>query len=400
MFKLVSILSIAVLFFGIQPCSFAQSDGTAASDPLVLSNYIAWWAHDDRGYHPAVTFMYQNESGEELSDQLIRFQARFTEIKNNYLSVTRNDIRPILQKGEQRTDTLIGSEPYELSIDVHSWPQIECKVLYKIGEEADAHQLLLARVEAVTMTNEEAQQRILSQASPRRLKNKSVRRKRKQEPESAAAQPSEAPLAATALPLSPQNNSPTQAQTKNAHQAAVFSNVKKNEAPLSLKNIAGLADDFFDFEQAFGRPTTYDPSAGKWTWAKYQPPGELEIYAGARQPTSKADLVVALYRTKHPASEAQLIALAKALAGKYKSQPLGSPIRTVRYLTAGRVQLTNLVASSYRSTIYSSSAASDDNRYYLVLSRLPGSLEAILTDQAKHSRLLKFMQPVLGDSAD
>jgi hypothetical protein len=321
------------------------------------------------------------------------------EIKNNYLSVTRNDIRPMLEKGQQRSDTLIGVEPYELPIDVQSWPQIECKVLYKIGDEAEAHQLLLARVETVTMTNEEALQKILSQAHPRQVKVRPAKRKRKVEsPVEPPAMP-EAPLAATALPLSgrPVVASPNPSVT---HLKVNSGGEKRAETAWHFKNVAGLSDDFFDFEQAFGRPVTYDASPSKWTWAKYQPPGDVEIYAGARQQTSKADIVVALVKSRKPIPENQLVELGKEFVGKYKTQPVGSPSRTVRYQRTGRVQVTNLAASSYHFNIYSTNDSPEDNRYYVVLSRLPASSDATLLEQAKRSSLLRFMLPILGDSGE
>ena len=395
MHKLRILILVAALVLSQLP-SQAQSDATS-SDPLLLSSYIAWWAHDDRGYHPAVTFVYQNESGDDLSDQLIRFQARFLEIKNNYLSVTRNDIRGILEKGQQKNSTLIGSEPYELPIDANAWPTIECKVLYKIGDESEAHQLLLARVDRVTMTNEEALQRILSQTPghPRQVKRAVSKRKRHEPPSetSEAAQAPEAPLAATALPLNGRNG-------KDAKTMPPKLVDKKPDNLWHFKNGAGLSDDFFQFEQAFGRPTTFDASSAKWTWAKYQPPGDVEIYAGARQPASKTDIVVAFIKSRKAISEPQLVALGKEFIGKYKSQPLGSPVRTVRYLPTGRVQITNLAAPTYHFSIFSTNDSPEDNRYYVVLSRLPSNAETTLLDQARRSKLIRFMLPVLGDAGD
>ncbi|HEY9757816.1 MAG TPA: hypothetical protein V6C97_21795 [Oculatellaceae cyanobacterium] len=376
------------------------------NDPLLVSDYIAWWAHDDRGYHPAVTFLFQNESGEDISDQLVRFQARFLEIKNNYLSVTRSDIRPNMAHGEQRNYTLIGNEPYELPIDLNAWPQIECKVLYKIGDEAEAHQLLLARVDTITMTNEEALQRILSQHSTRRVKRVVTKKKKKVDPSDTSqtayspAQAPEVPLTATALPLNGHSQPEHKSVKTDTKQPPAKAPEKKTDLAWHFKSNAGLGDDFFEFEQAFGRPTTYDASSAKWTWAKYQPPGDVEVYAGARQPGSKADVVVAFLKSRRPVSEPQLINLGKEFVGKLKSQPLSNPTRSVRYLPSGRVQVTNLAASSLHFSIYSTNDTPEDNRYYVILSRLPSNAESTVLDQARRSRLLRFVLPVLGDAAD
>jgi hypothetical protein len=403
--RLRIIVLLAVLLCTQLPVSVLADEG---NDPLVVSDYIAWWAHDDRGYHPAVTFLFQNESGEDISDQLVRFQARFLEIKNNYLSVSRSEIRPNMTRGEQRNYTLIGSEPYELPIDLSAWPQIECKVLYKIGDEADAHQLLIARVDTVTMTNEEALQRILSQHSTRRVKRMVSKKKKKTDSSDmsqtayspAQAPPPEVPLTATAMSLNGKPEPDHKSNRGDTKASASKLPDKKPDSPWHFNKNAGLGDDFFEFEQAFGRPTTYDASSAKWTWAKYQPPGDVEIYAGARQPGSKADVVVAFLKSRRQVSEPQLISLGKEFVGRLKSQPLVNPTRTVRYLPSGRVQVTNLAASSLHFSIYATNDTPEDNRYYVILSRLPSNAESTLLDQARRSRLLRFVLPVLGDAND
>jgi hypothetical protein len=98
--------------------------------------------------------------------------------------------------------------------------------------------------------------------------------------------------------------------------------------------------------------------------------------------------------------ESQLIALGKEFIAKYKSQLLGAPVRTVRYLPGGRVQQTSLAAAAFHFTIYATNDSADDNRYYVALSRVPGSSEAMLLEQAKKSKLLRFMLPVMGDSVE
>jgi hypothetical protein len=381
---------------------YADNDSSSDSDSLVVSNYVAWWAHDDLGYHPAVAFLYQNETGDDIPE--IRFQARFVDIRNNYLSVTR-DTRPLLPKSYQRHDILMGNESYELSIDTKSWPQIECKILYKAGDEAESHQLLLARVEQITMTSEEALQKLLAQAPSRRVKAKPVKRKHKVDPtpdtstvNQGQGTAPEAPLSAgSALPLSGRDNnnnknninSTKSKGTKESNEPKKTTADKKADSGWHFKNSAGVSDDFFDFEQAYGRPLTYEAAPNKWTWAKYQTQGDLEIYAGAKSGSSKVDVVVALVRSKKPMPESQLIALGKEFIAKYKSQLLGAPVRTVRYLPGGRVQQTSLAAAAFHFTIYATNDSADDNRYYVALSRVPGS-----------SEVLRFMLPVMGDSVE
>lgn len=394
----LSVLLVALTVLGFSP-AFAADDSNASADPLVVSNYIAWWAHDDRGYHPAVAFMYQNESGEDLSDQLIRFQARFMDIKNNFLTVERKEVRGVLENGAQQRNVMVGPEAYELSIDSHSWPQIECKVLYKVGDEDEAHQLLLARTDAVTMTNEEAMQQILAHAT-RYVKAKPGRRKKKVT-QTADAQPNDvAPVALSAGPSLPLNGPPPAAGSSSGTRTPKPTPPRTSDVGWHFKNPAGLSDDFFDFEQSFGRQVTFEASPNKWTWAKYQPPGDVALFAGAKQPGSKVDIVVAVVRSSKQIAEGQLIALGKEFIGKYRSQLLGSPARTVRYLPTGRVQSTNLPSSAYHFTIYSTNDTPDDNRYYVVLSKVPGSSDSVLLDQAKRVKLLRFLLPVVGESSD
>jgi hypothetical protein len=407
------LLLTALLVLSLVP-AYADGDTSSDSDSLLVSSYVAWWAHDDLGYHPAVAFLYQNESGDDIPE--IKFQARFMDVRNNYLSVTR-DTKPGMEKNVQRHDTVMGNESYELSIDTKSWPQIECKILYKIADEAEAHQLLLARVEQVTMTGEEAVQRLLRQAPARRVKARTGKRKHKTDStqetsttnqDNTAAPPTpEAPLSAgSALSLSGKNNAggnnnsaAKNKETKESRESKKATVDKKADSGWHYKSSAGVSDDFFDFEQAYGRPTTYEAAPSKWTWAKYQP-GDLEIYAGAKSGSSKVDVVVAFVRSKKPLPEGQLIALGKEFIAKYKSQLLGAPVRTVRYLPGGRVQQTNLSAAAFHFTIYATNDSADDNRYYVALSRMPGSSDATLLEQAKKSKLLRFMLPIMGDTVE
>ena len=261
------------------------------------------------------------------------------------------------------------------------------------------------------MTNEEAQQRILSQSMPRQIK---IKGKHKRKPE--IAQEPLKPLSATALPLNslapnsgasnsgaPNSGASNSGASNSANRKSPGSSLNKNgksDIALHGKSRAGLSDDFFDFEQAYGRPVSYEAATSKWTWAKYQPQGDVEIYAGAKQSTSKADIVLAVLKGKKVVPENQLVQLGKELLGKYKSQPLGPPVHTVRYLPSGRVQLANLQASTYHFIIYSTNDSAEDNRYYVVLSRLPGSTEPLLLEQARRSKLLRFMQPVLGEGPE
>jgi hypothetical protein len=268
------------------------------------------------------------------------------------------------------------------------------------------------------MTGEEAVQRLLS-APSRRVKSKTVKHKRKtdqvgdtstvNQDQTAPPASQEVPLSAgSALSLTAKGNSNSSTKNKDAkdnkdtkdREAKKVTVDRKIESGWHFKNAAGVSDDFFDFEQAYGRPVTYEAAPNKWTWVKYQAQSDIEIYAGAKPGSSKADIVIAFVKSKKPLPEGQLIALGKEFISKYKSQLLGAPVRTVRYLPGGRVQQTSLSASSFHFNIYSTNDPTDDNRYYVALSRVPGSSDLILLEQAKKSKLLRFLLPVMGDAVD
>src|SRR5277367_1095112 len=84
---------LAALMYSLNALAIAQDGVSKKADPIDLLSYIAWWSHDDAGYHPAITFKYENLSGEDLTGSELRFQARFTDLRNNYLSVRRNDVK-------------------------------------------------------------------------------------------------------------------------------------------------------------------------------------------------------------------------------------------------------------------------------------------------------------------
>ncbi len=387
----ISVALLVALAFAWNVTVFAQDEGARKGDQLQLLSYIAWWSHDDAGYHPAVSFKFENTSSEDLSGSELRFQARFTDLRNNYLSVKRMDVKvPNLEPGHQLYETMTCRDPYELPISIDSWPQIECKVLYKVNDDQEPHQLLIARVDEVTMTNEEAVEKML-RAQPI---TRTPRGKRKRKVDTTA----EPPLAATALPLS--GSMPDKKDNPAPKSTGVKSKgvEKSSEGGVHVRTSAGLGDDFFDFEQSFGRPITFDSTSGRYTWAKYSRPNDFDVYVGARQPSSKADMVIVVVSNSKPIAEPTLIQIGKDFAGKMKGQSLNGPSRTVKYLPTGRVQVSALSASAYHFSIYATTDASEVNHYCLILSRLPGNFESIVADQARRSKLVHFLTPLFGEN--
>ncbi len=357
---------------------------TAQPPALMIAKYVTWWSHAATGYHPAIYIQYENDSGHDLSGQLIKFQCRFTDLRRGYVTVARQEVKTALPNTRSQRAIFRGPTPFELSIDENLWPTIECKVMSRIGESGDegTQDLLICRLDAVTMTDDEALERLEKQDDIRRGKYMNPPKPKSNAPEK--------PLAAT-MPLLKLNS-----QNPDKNQPGKSSKVPTIDFSLSGK-LPGLGDDFFEFEQAFGRPIEYDPSSGRWTWVHYRAPDSSDVFVGARHPNSKADVIVTTLHTNKPFNDTQIGTVGRLYAGKYKAQPLGSVNHTVRYLATGRVQVTTMASSTYHLSIYGVGDPRDGN-YTIILSRLPGTIESTMIEQIKLSRLLSFLKPVLGDS--
>ena len=358
-----------------------------ASQDLSVVSYVTWWSHDATGYHPAIYIRYENDSAHDLSGSLIRFQCRFTDLRNGYVTVGRKEMRTDLARSRQRYVILRGARDFELPIDLNAWPNVECKVMSRIGEVSDegTQNLLVCQLDSITMTDDEALEKLNKQDDIRkgRLNNKARKHKTETPPEALAA--SQGP----ALSATPANSQPPKTSSKLAPNLD-FS--IKGKGP-------GLGDDFFDFEQVCGRPVETDPGSGKWTWAHYHEPDNSDVYAGARKPGSKANIIISSVRSNKALTDAQLSLIAHAYAGKFKSQALGNFAHTVRYLPTGRVQMTKMSAPSFHLSAYNVDNSGDPsvNNYVLILSMLPVSDETTVVAEIKRSRILKFVTNMVGD---
>jgi hypothetical protein len=386
-------LALALIFFQIANPLLAaaqSSDSPTATPPaLMISKCVTWWSHDATGYHPAIYLQYENDSGHDLSGQLIRFQCRFTDIRNGYVTVARKEMRTALANTRSQRVILRGPTPFELPIDENGWPNIECKAMSRIGEVGDegTQDLILCRLESITLSDDEALERLEKQDDMRKGKYiaQPSQKGRNNQPEK--------PLTASTPLLrltDPPEKSPGKGDKKPPGKGASIDFSIPAKGP-------GLGDDFFDFEQAFGRPAEVDPTSGRWTWVHYKEPDNSDIFVGARHPNSKADVVVASVHSNKALTDSQVNSIAHVYAGKYKAQPLGSPNHSVRYLASGRVQVTTMASSTYHLSVYNIGDAKDGN-YVLILSRIPGTVEGTLTEQVRTSHLLNFLKPVLGDA--
>jgi len=387
-------LSFDCALANAQSSDKSESEPASTAQDLTIVSYVTWWSHDATGYHPAIYLRYENDSARDLSGSLIRFQCRFTDVRNGYVTVARKEMRTDLARFRQRYVILRGPAQFELPIDENAWPNIECKAMSRIGEVGDegTQELLLCKLDSITMTDDEALEKLNKQDDIRKGRFSAANKARKHSRSDSAA---ETPLSpqAPAMSLNGANASKNQVTSKsNGKPTSNLDFSIKSKGP-------GLGDDFFDFEQAFGRPSETDPGSGKWTWAHYREPDSSDVYAGARKPGSKANIIISSVRSNKPLSDSQLSLIAHAYAGKFKSQALGNFTHTVRYLSTGRVQMTKMNAPSFHLSACNVDNAADPtvNNYVLILSMLPVNDETTVIGEIKHSRILKFVTTMVGD---
>ncbi len=361
-----------------------ESPGRQAS--LTVLNYATGWSHDAVGYHPAIYLLAENTSGHDLSNKFIRFQARFTDLQTAELSVGRKDQRKPLKPHQQIFISIEGSRGYELPFEVHQWPSIECKVMCRVGNVGDegTETLLIARLESVTKTAEEAFEQLNQtsgfDASIHRPRPPALSSPASATPSFSCPRPKvEKPLLATAEKLLLPRG-----KTRPDYPVTTIS-------LLGSKSLPGLGDDFWDFEQRFGLPQATDTRLPDWTFARYKHAASgAEIIAGSREHGGKVDLLMLKVSRSDGTSEIALVNAARSLSGKFKTQSLSQPMRSVRYLSSGRVELVNASAPGYKVVVLAPSHAEEsDNSFILALSRLPQDIEPLLATLCQKSPLLK-----------
>lgn len=377
-FKLIRYLILVVVFLSqvsIAQPAYCQNNSRLLK--LEAVSFITWWFHDATGYHPAILLRLENASGIDLSGVLIKFQARFTNLRTAYINVARLEKRTNFTPGKRMVILMRAPKAYELPIDQHLWPRIECKVMCRVGEVGDeqTQNLIITKLDALTMSYDEALT-MLSKRNDIRLKKApriargGVRAMRK-----------EKALVASAGALGSKASS-TKKVTLQRY--------------LSTNTLPGLGNDFYRFEKKFGLPITTDTSNTRWTWASYSVESlDLDIIVGSRGKTGKADLIVARIPKYSIKNDNQVISLIKSLGGIHKSESLSKPDRAVRYLPSGRIEFGLSQAQNYRAAFFPPTTR-QDNTYEVVVTSLPGNVLNILRNEVRSAKLLKFLLPVTG----
>jgi len=205
-----------------------------------------------------------------------------------------------------------------------------------------------------------------------------------------------APVAATA-PSKPPEPKPLKAapalKASPDRSVSVSADPSAVLALLNSKTLPGLGDDFYNFEQRFGMPQSFDAKHSDWTWAKYRHSASgAEVIAGAKDHGGKVDVIVLKISRASGVDEAALVGSAKQMSGKLKSQPLSSPSKSVRYLPSGRVELMTSSSPGYKVVCLTPEPDDSDNCFILVLSRVAQDPDTLLPQLASKSDLLKCLR--------
>ncbi len=354
-FKILVIgsLLIATLtrpFSGIsagQSHSARQEEHTTFSVPAC----IAWWSHDAAGYHPAMFIMLENIKGQDITGEEIPFQARFTDLRDGYVTVAREYKRTPVRNHECFTLLMRAPKSFELPIDSSLWPAMECKAMCRLVDKTSnnpqVEDLFVTHLTRITMSDEDAHAQLITQAE-RGL-------------------------------LLAQNDKTSDQKTEPSAKQDASERTSKINAKLP-KYLPQVGDDFYAFEKFFGSAHEFQPAAGNstddLTWAHYQSRAPLyDAYAGSRN-ASKVDVAIVTLSAASVAKEADLLSIAKLLAGCKQNAPVTPFVHSVRYLSAGRSEIMTTAINDRRILSF----PIEKNKVAVFVTRLPGDPEAALSN--------------------
>jgi hypothetical protein len=404
-FRLGIWLAIGVLLAAFSENQVLAADRSADSDDtlskyrgpkITTLGYVTWWSHDAIGYHPAIYLKLENNSATDLTGVIVHFQARFTDLRNGYVTVARQEKRRDFLPHQQVSLMLRGPKAWELPIDASAWPTIECKVMCRVADAGDegTQELGVTRLDEITMTDDEALAQLTEQTGVGRVSRPAIRdpdlNSHQPRHEHVITAPAKA-LVATAGTLLGTRAKPEDKQEK----------AEKRPSTLALpQSLPGLGDDFYSFDKFYGLPFNQGvvPSKSDLTWVNY--PGKSyfsQVLVGSRGASGKADLIVVTVAGRPSPKEAQLATIAKLLAGKYSHGQNPQPFaHSVRYLSSGRSEILRSQGQEFHVIAFSvPNSQSEDGIVAVAVSRLPGDLEALLAGYARRISMLSFLLPGL-----
>lgn len=365
---------------------------------ITTIGYVTWWSHDAIGYHPAIYLKIENNSSTDLTGVLIHFQARFTDLRNGYVTVKRQEKRCDFLPHQQVFLMLRGPKAWELPIDSSAWPTIECKVMCRVADAGDegTQELGVTRLEQITMTDDEALAELTEQTGVGRVSRPAIR-----DPEPLHQPRHEHAITAPAKALVATAGNLLGTRAKPEDERVRAEN--KPLSPTLPGSLPALGDDFYSFDKFYGLPFNQGvmPSKTDLTWVNY--PGKnyfKQVLVGSRAASGKADLIVVTLGGRSSPKEAQLANIAKLLAGKYSHGQNPAPfVHSVRYLPSGRSEILRSQGQDFHVLAFAV-PNSGETIVALAVSRLPGDLEGLLCGYAKRIPMLTFLLPGLAADAN
>jgi hypothetical protein len=402
-----------------------DSKSKTLSRQITIPASITYWSHDSLGYHPSIAFTMENTSGQSLLGEPIKLQAQFRLLSEGLVTIARWQTAFDTIGGRQQVNTQAhGKRAFELPLDRENWPLIECKIVCKIGDNEQAQTLLVERIEAQALSQEDALTNLNMKLGHRRLTEAKLAQAQKQRP----LPPSKPPVKIShpTQPSAPANGPPPSslgnrsakpqenlemlavAQSLNSQNhgtvapqnTAAVQSTTPSQNLLKSNNLPGLGDDFYLFEKLFGLPTGVDTRDAAWVWACYQKSPKLQFFAGSKGHSGKVDIVIAALEEPTNLTENQITTLTRNLAGKFRLEKTAPVDHCVRYASSGRTEFLNVQAQSYRATAFKTQNSRGQPLWTLAVSRLPGSLSESLREQAQKSKLLTWLLGTLGEEGE
>lgn len=376
-------VSSLILLLSLSVVTLPAQSADEEPKSLAVLNHVTGWSLGSAGYHPAVFLLLENVSGRDLSGITLKIQGKFTDVHTLEPSTAKLEVRRTLKPAQQFRLAVIAPKSYELPREVSYWPVMETKLMLRAGDVGDegTETLLVTRIDAATETQDDAFQRL----------NEVTSYKRREHPtHTAKKMPVAAARTSEAEPVAPLVATAGKIKTASSQAGKTVSDL------FNQKGLPGLGDDFYEFEQAFGMPQITESKKKDFTWARFRHrASETDVVVCSKDMTGKADLIVLQVPKKKFASEQQLFAQARALAGGMKGQSLGPPKKSVRYLASGRLEITTCQAQGYRMVCLATPEdGAGEAAYIITLNRMPQETSALLLEQSKDNSALKGF-PVL-----
>lgn len=438
--------------------SSAQSK---TSTKLFVPAFVTYWTHDALGYHPSICFNVENVSGTSLLGQPVQLQAHFRLLSEGILTIYRWTATFDTIGGMQQVNTEAhGKRPFELPMDQSDWPLIECKILCKLSDNSEVQKLLIARIQPVAMTDDDARNQLNYLLGKNKLAKAKMEQQRKKDALAAkanaganassnnhqnsaasqtpkrpsgsnqnpggsgannngttgsgrgdgggdnnrAARPpvAETPLTAVAGAMPGTSSISTSIQPPRTSSGEGAASGSAIDALINKNlNLPGLGDDFYLFEKTLGLPLETDVRDKNWVFAAYKKSPLFRLYAGSKGRTGKADVVLCVLKQDHIA-DLQLASACRAIAGKFKSEKCTSPEHSVRYVDTnvsptGRLEFVTVNGQSWRGLAFRIKDTDGSPAVLVGVSRIPGALVELLKEEGHKTGILSFLLPGLGD---